>query len=187
MPRHHITRVESRIPVAARLEGVIAINIVLGNPINKRRRIAQITSIVPLLGCHHEGESGIFVGIRSRTVVSLATNTPIHASVFSATNRIGRPNLIKVLEHFFFVHVYSNQHTVCNSFRNGRAFSFRCIHPAVAGIVPSLLPQFVMFLDHVRIGIFNNRAMRVFHVLRERVLPCITHGCGQENRASCRF
>ena len=172
-----IARVESVVPLVTRLN-LVATDIVSGNPGDNLLGIAEVGA-TPLLGSHHESESGIEVSVRCRTSTAAATHTPVHTGAVAA---IGLPSAIELVEHGLIVHVDGNQHAVSNSFGNGRAGSFRSEHPTLGSIIPALLPQAIMLLDHVRIGIFNNMAMRILLVLRERIAA---RHCRDRNHRNC--
>ena len=162
--RSRIARVERIVPLVTRLN-LVAINIVRSNPRNHRLGIVQVGT-TPLLGSHHESESGIKVGVRSRTALGTITHAPVHTTTI--TGSIGLPSTIKLVEHRLVIHVHGNQHTIGNTFRNGRTRSFRGKYPASAFVIPSLFPQGIVVLDDLGIRKRNRIAVGALHVLRER-------------------
>ena len=177
-----IARVESIVPLVTRLN-VATVNIVGANPRDNLLGVGQVGILAPLLGSHHESESSVNVCVSCRTGTATFTDAPVHTTAVTA---VGCPNAINLIEHGLVVHVDCNQHTVSDSFGNGRTGSFRCINPTIVGVVPGLFPLLIVGLDHVRIGIINGRAVRMLHVLREGVLTRKGGGCRRESERTNR-
>ena len=111
------------------------------------------------------------------------THTPVHTTTI--TGSIGLPSTIKLVEHRLVIHVHGNQHTIGNTFRNGRTRSFRGKYPASAFVIPSLFPQGIVVLDDLGIRKRNRIAVGALHVLRERERARHNRSRSQRDR-TCR-
>ena len=182
-----VARVESVIPLATRLN-LGAIDIVGGHPTDNLLGVVQVGSVVPLLGSHDKGESRVEVGVRCRTRATFATDAPVHTGAVTA---IGLPGPINLVEHFLgaiatIVHIHGNQHTIGDCFGHGRAGAFGSKNIALTCIVPGVFPLVIVVLDHGHIGIFNDVAMRMLHVLGEGVLRSGHRGDRSEGYRRCQ-
>src|SRR5574344_1250567 len=170
-----IAWVESIVPIATWLYRIITINVVSTHPANKGLCSLKILIVIPLLGSHNEGKGSVYIGISSRSSVTIFTYAPVHTTI--STHRVVFPSSPKLVEFGLMIalrarHIHHNHHTISNCFGHCRLRSFWGKNPCFRTLVliPCSFPFSKMILDHLRVGIFNGIAVWVCPVLRKWIL-----------------